>query len=179
MGPVPFVIYNCGSRRRGRRHFNVSICISSTFVHAIYIIIFDGWIIYFLRAREFILEEESTAGKDGSIHVFRRRLVRFRFFCPSVLLSFCLASACEGLFFSTTLIQCLCLFSHYIPFPSFCISTWGMFLLPFLSFSFPSLPVMSRSQTARSQDVPTYLPSNHNALSLAISFCSSICCFSV
>jgi len=27
-----------------RRHVDISICISSTFVHAIYIIIFDGWI---------------------------------------------------------------------------------------------------------------------------------------
>jgi hypothetical protein len=35
------------------------------------------------------------------------------------------------------------------------------------SLLFPSLPYMSRSQTARSQDISTYLPSNPNALSLS------------
>jgi len=49
----------------------ISICISSTFVHAIYIIIiFDGWIISFSHAWSYTSEEELTAEKDESIYVF-------------------------------------------------------------------------------------------------------------
>lgn len=59
------------------------------------------------------------------------------------------------------------LFSHYIPFSSFLALPFADYLCCSCFLSFFLHYLMSRSQTARSQDVSTCLPSNPNALYLS------------
>jgi hypothetical protein len=79
---------------------------------------------------------------------------------------YCVSHVClRGSVFTDDL-DLVSLFSHYIPFSSFLALPFAECLCCSCFLSFFLHYLMSRSQTARSQDVSTYLPSNPNALSL-------------